>query len=64
MVQVGYTTQFGLYDIRNLGLQIAIHNLGPTALGCVYPVETSTLLYNLYIISLLSSKFEVPVSNQ
>ena len=26
-----------------------IHNLGPAALGCVYPVETSTSLYNLYI---------------
>ena len=29
-----------------------IHNLGPMALGSVYPVETSTLLYNLYIPSL------------
>ena len=26
-----------------------IHNLGPAALGCVYPVETSTSLYNLYL---------------
>ena len=40
MVQVGYTTRFGL---------CGIHNLGPVALGCVYPVETSTSLYNLYI---------------
>ena len=29
-----------------------IHNLGPTTLGRVYPVETSTSLYNLYIPSL------------
>ena len=26
-----------------------IHNLGPAALGSVYPVETSTSLYNLYV---------------
>ena len=25
-----------------------IHNLGPAALSCVYPIETSTSLYNLY----------------
>ena len=40
MVQVGYTTRCrSLWDK---------HNLGPAALGSVYPVETSTSLYNLY----------------
>ena len=34
--------RFGLYSLYG------IHNLGPAALGCVYPVETSTSLYNLY----------------
>ena len=33
---------FGLYGI---------HNLVPVALGSVYPVETSTSLYNIYITS-------------
>ena len=36
VIQLG----FGLYGI---------HNLVPVALGSVYPVETSTSLYNLYI---------------
>ena len=41
MVQVGYTTRCqSLWDK---------HNLGPAALSCVYPVETSTSLYNLYM---------------
>ena len=31
-----------------------IHNLGPAALGSVYPVETSTSLYNLYLFFILS----------
>ena len=29
----------------------SIHNLGPAALGSVYPVETSTSLYNLYMLA-------------
>ena len=32
-----------------------IHNLGPAALGSVYPIETSTSLYNLYLSYMLSS---------
>ena len=36
VIQLG----FGLYGI---------HNLVPAALGRVYPVETSTSLYNLYL---------------
>ena len=40
MVQVGYTT-------RCQSLQDK-HHLGPVALGCVYPVETSTSLYTIH----------------
>ena len=41
VIQLG----FGLYGI---------HNLVPVALGRVYPVETSTSLYNLYLHHFLS----------
>ena len=35
-------------SVIQLGVGLyGIHNLGPAALGCVYPVETSTSLYNL-----------------
>ena len=37
-------------SVIQLGVGLySIHDLGPVALGCVYPVETSTLLYNLYL---------------
>ena len=37
-------------SVIQLGVGLyGIHNLGPAALGSVYPVETSTSLYNLYI---------------
>ena len=36
-------------SVIQLGVGLyGIHNLGPAALGSVYPVETSTSLYNLY----------------
>ena len=36
-------------SVIQLGVGLyGIHNLGPTALGGVYPVETSTSLYKLY----------------
>ena len=41
MVQVCYTTR--CWSLRDK------HNFGPATLGCVYPVETSTSLYNLYL---------------
>ena len=47
MVQVGYTMD---NVVRVLDLY-GIHNLGPAALGSVYPVGTSTSLYNLYVTS-------------
>ena len=37
-----------LYNL--VSVSMVLHNLVPAALGCVYPVETSTSLYNLYII--------------
>ena len=37
-------------SVIQLGVGLyGIHNLGPTALSSVYPVETSTSLYNLYV---------------
>ena len=37
-------------SVIQLGVGLyGIHNLGPTALGSVYPVQTSTSLYNLYL---------------
>ena len=37
-------------SVIQLGVRLyGIHNHGPTALCSVYPVETSTSLYNLYI---------------
>ena len=37
-------------SVIQLGVGLyGIHNLGPAALGSVYPVETSTSLYNLYL---------------
>ena len=37
-------------SVIQLGIGLyGIHNLGAVALGSVYPVETSTLLYNLYL---------------
>ena len=44
VIQLG----FGFYGI---------HNLVPAALGRVYPVETSTSLYNLYLESLARSEY-------
>ena len=43
---------FGLYTIHNLGV--------PAALGCVYPVETSTSLYNLYLYPTASTQYFRP----
>ena len=37
-----------LYNL--VSVSMVLHNLVPAALGRVYPVETSTSLYNLYII--------------
>ena len=47
MVQ-GYTTR--LRSVRDK------HNLRPAGLGSVYPVETSTSLYNLYLYTFVSSR--------
>ena len=39
-------------SVIQLGVGLyGIHNLGPAALGSVYPVETSTSLYNLYLFT-------------
>ena len=36
-------------SVIQLGFSLyGIHNLVPAALGCVYPIEASTSLYNLY----------------
>ena len=46
----GKPSEEGNASVRYTQLRAAdIHNLGPVVLGCVYPIETSTLLYNLYI---------------
>ena len=39
-----------MVQVGQLGVSpYSIHNLGPVALGGVYPIETSTSLYNLYV---------------
>ena len=44
-------------SVIQLGVGLyGIHYLGPAALGSVYPVETSTSLYNLYIYRESSSQ--------
>ena len=43
-----YASQYKLVIQLSVSL-FGIHNLGPAALGSVYPVETSTSLYNLYL---------------
>ena len=45
---------FGLYGIHNLML---------AALGCVYPVETSTSLYNLYMLSVRAFNQFTPLAH-
>ena len=52
MVQVGYTTRFGLYGIYT--------SLGPSALGSVNSVQTFTSWYNLYIYH-AKSRLNTPV---
>ena len=39
----------GTSRLYNSVLVYGIHNPGPTALSSVYPVDTSTSLYNLYL---------------
>ena len=49
-------------SVIQLGVGLyGIHNLGPAALGSVYPVETSTSLYNLYK---LTNTTVFPISNE